>query len=102
MECSICLEPLNDRTIELRCGHIFHGRCIIDHIKAGPSLFGDRYCPLCRAKLPRHDPSLDEMLGPLVEPPVVLESYGVGYCEPRGVMMIIIKPRIFQMLDNKC
>ena len=43
MECSICLEELNENTTTLKnCDHTFHTNCVNSWLKIKPS------CPLCR------------------------------------------------------
>ena len=48
MECSICLEPINDNDKkELSCNHIFHANCYLKCVRI------NKYnsfikCPLCR------------------------------------------------------
>lgn len=45
-ECAICMEPLQTvDTITTRCGHMYHGTCMFQHIKNNDS------CPLCRGTL---------------------------------------------------
>ena len=45
MECSICLEKIESyqKTIKLKCNHIFHTTCI--------SKINNHLCPLCRQKI---------------------------------------------------
>ena len=47
MDCSICFEPITQRTgkCELACGHLFHISC---HIQWAQS---HETCPMCRARL---------------------------------------------------
>ncbi len=40
--CSICFEPLGEHGVPLRCGHLYHGKCIV------PWLQTKGNCPLCR------------------------------------------------------
>lgn len=71
---------------------MFHSKCIVKHIKASVVLFGERYCPLCRAQLLRYEPSDSDTVS-VVHPPFVMKSYGIKFCEARGVLMLIINPR---------
>ena len=45
MECSICLEKIesNQKSIKLKCGHIFHTSCL--------TKINNHLCPLCRQKI---------------------------------------------------
>lgn len=43
MNCSICLEDIDDNKIELKCGHIYHKQCINSWLKVCYN------CPYCRA-----------------------------------------------------
>ena len=49
-KCTICLEPMDVEAskVTLRCGHVFHGTCIVDALRRNSS------CPLCR-DTPRDD-----------------------------------------------
>ena len=43
MNCSICLDDMDDNKIELKCGHIYHKKCINSWLKVSYN------CPYCRA-----------------------------------------------------
>jgi hypothetical protein len=45
MECSICFEKINKKSISLKCNHIFHKECISKWLQENNS------CPLCREKV---------------------------------------------------
>ncbi len=47
-ECPICLDVLDNRDtiIILQCNHIFHEKCIDEHIKRG-----NDFCPYCMKKI---------------------------------------------------
>ena len=44
--CTICLEKINNKKIELSCNHIFHRDCLREWMKQKPS------CPVCRRDIP--------------------------------------------------
>ena len=45
-ECPICMDPLKQTDVfTTRCGHMYHGTCMIRHIKNNDS------CPMCRGLL---------------------------------------------------
>ena len=50
VECSICLSQLNeckdDDVVSIKCGHLFHKRCILQWTCTGKVI-----CPLCRAQI---------------------------------------------------
>jgi hypothetical protein len=50
--CSICIEDykVDEKLIQLPCGHVFHGGCIMPWIKEHNT------CPTCRYELPVEDP----------------------------------------------
>lgn len=48
MECSICLNIMNNCNINLSCGHTFHEKCIRKWLHNNPT------CPMCRVKF--YDP----------------------------------------------
>jgi len=55
--CVVCQEALPDdcpATVKLRCGHTFHGQCLVNH------LLNDVRCPICRYSPYYHPPSEDE------------------------------------------
>lgn len=48
MECSICLEPLEEHVLTLECTHKFHSQCMLKYIETKKN---NAECPLCRKKL---------------------------------------------------
>lgn len=50
--CAICLVPYEKDCVitELDCKHIFHEKCLDDHLKSKASEY-EVQCPLCRTKL---------------------------------------------------
>ena len=52
-KCPICLEPMNENTVSLRCNHVFHGQCLVD------ALLHNYRCPVCRDS-PRDDDDDDD------------------------------------------
>lgn len=53
-ECAICLEPITDGRVTLRCNHAFHGQCLCNH------LVRDGRCPLCRDSPGNDDDDYDD------------------------------------------
>lgn len=94
MECSICLEPLGERTMTLLCSHTFHAACLAQHIKrsARETLWGDRFCPLCRSRLARHKTTPKDLEEPLLDTPFVLQSYDF-YIGSDGVAVLFMRPQ---------
>ena len=45
IECSICLESLNETSEALACGHVFHSKCLKAWKMSKQSL--SHNCPLC-------------------------------------------------------
>lgn len=51
-ECSICLKPIFDTDrFTTKCGHIFHGSCILNWCKIRSESGISEQCPLCRGAL---------------------------------------------------
>lgn len=46
LECSICMDPLDDFLSVLKCGHKFHSKCIIEYGYTHNNK--ELTCPLCR------------------------------------------------------
>jgi hypothetical protein len=62
MECSICLNTINNDNIKTQCGHDFHYTCL-------KKCKGD-LCPLCRTKLENIMPPMNELV-PLMDNPLL-------------------------------
>ncbi len=55
LECSICIDPINNSGVLLGCNHSFHQSCIFNcfnHIVSQTNQYarGDLTCPMCRAE----------------------------------------------------
>lgn len=53
MDCEICFNIRNDKQVKLRCGNIFHIKCILERIKECRDV--NFYCPICKKKLNQQD-----------------------------------------------
>ncbi len=47
-DCVICLEALDDKTINYNCGHILHIKCLLNYVKSQLENNQDITCPICR------------------------------------------------------
>lgn len=76
--CVICLCPMSnaDSHVRLRCGHVFHGQCICDH------LVHDGRCPTCRdspyGNGTDYDSEFDQSSDAGVELPRVTRNEGIA------------------------
>ena len=65
-KCPICLEPMSENTVSLRCNHVFHGQCLVD------ALLHNARCPVCRDSPRDDDDDLSDSDDGFV-------TYGEGY-----------------------
>ncbi len=54
MQCSICLDVIEEKEIHLDCGHPFHATCIVKHLRR------DNRCPNCRSAPDTDDDEVDD------------------------------------------
>ena len=63
MDCSICLENIENGCTELSCKHKFHLKCIVKWLGALTLEDNDNTCPMCRKKTETHESiSLDMVM----------------------------------------
>lgn len=55
-DCSICLNEMIEDTMILRCGHMFHNKCIVDCKK------NKNECPICRQEIKEYKLITQEMV----------------------------------------
>ena len=56
-ECSICLSDMKNKKVKyLRCGHVFHIRCINKWLNS------KQCCPICRTRIGNKEKSLEELV----------------------------------------
>ena len=65
-KCPICLEPMSENTVSLRCNHVFHGQCLVN------ALLHNARCPVCRDSPRDDDDDLSDSDDGFV-------TYGEGY-----------------------
>tara|TARA_B100001057_G_C22221077_1_gene708275 strand:+ start:152 stop:532 length:381 start_codon:yes stop_codon:yes gene_type:complete len=70
-ECPICLESMKEASAlcKTECGHRFHSKCIFNSIVFNVN------CPICRTQLAKNVKPKITVLGPRMEPRLIIERY---------------------------